>query len=442
MAVHPPPAPRRRHGAPAKVTAATAEQPQAAASSRRRRRGVLGWWSSMAFNAALFALPLCFLVLAAAMEGVQLARYEPTPPALASAKSNIEQRLRDLTPRDVPREQALSFLVGRETTEGDAEAARGFLMAAGAILPGAQVTRLYQSLRAGSSEEDLASTAARFLEPTIADGYLRIQSGRAQSGGAFYLLGDTRELAQAARRWLEAGDSDGGSLILSGLSVIDFGLPADAATSVRVGASVLKSARAAGRLSPESSAALAVMVERAFPSEALRTELRRALAAPEALADEGAAAAQALRGVRYDPAFRAMIAPLAAVRGIAAATSPSGALRLIAHARTPADFEPLSLLAQAGRERAVALAKRTTVEANLAALAPVTWRIPPVVLYAAAALVACVFGLLIATVFVLKHALERAVNTQPTGAVTALAPRIGLARALPRPQRSDAEAAL
>lgn len=442
MAASSPPAPRRRHGAPSVVAGGPIDAVNEARPARRRGRGVLGWWSAMVFNAALLGLPVALTGLVASMEGVQLARYEATAPALAAAKSAIEGRLKDLAPREVPREQALSFLVGREATEGDAESARGVLMAAGSILPGPQATRLYQGIKAASTDEDIASAAARFLEPTVADAYARIQSGRAASGGAFFLVGDGRELAQAARRWLETADSDSIGLILTGLTVVDFGVSADEAASIRVGASVLKSARAAGRLSPELSTSVSGLAEQAFPVDALRAELTRALSSPAALSDEGAAASQAFQSVRYEPAFRAMIPVLAAVRRVAAETSPSGALRLIAHARDPKDFERLSLLAQAGRERAVALAKRTAIDANLVSLAPVTWRVPASVLYFGGALALCVLILLIATVCVLRQALERAAQTSaPIG--SALEPhRIGRAKALPNPHRTDAAAVL
>lgn len=411
--------------------------PTAPASPRRAPgllRGVLGWWGALFFNLALLGLPVGLLMLVQAMQGVQLTQYESSPQALAQTRAALERQAAELVPPDVERKAALSFLVGREVTEGDAEAARGFLMAAGTVLPGSESTRLFQRLKVNHTDEDLADQAVRFLDPTLAYAYSRIQSGRAAgAGGAtFFLVGDERDLAQTARRWLDGGETDVLAVGLAGLTVVDFGLEEPAAAAVRVGASVLKSAKAAGRLRPELQARLAADLAAAFPPTVLRAQLDAALNAPGALAEEGQAVVRALRASVTQPGFANLIVHLQDLRGAAAYTSPAGALHLIAKARQPADFARLHVIAEAGRERAVAVAKRSPADGAFLAMAPMTFRAPPEVVIAAGVILASVLLLLAATVMVLKQAVERAYHAD-LPPVRMITPRVGRSKALPKP---------
>lgn len=429
----------RRASAPAPVEEPLRPEPAPAPSfppaRAPRRRRMLGWWSALFFNLALVGLPLGLVMLVSAMEGVELVRYEATPEALASAKAAVESQAARLAPADMPRDQALSFLVGREVTEGDAEAARGFLMAAGAILPGPDSSRLYQRLKANYSEEDLAAAAVRFLDPALQGAYLQIQSGRAASAGetAFFIVGDERELATAAQRWLLGERTDMTSLVLSGLTVADVGLPAALAEALRVGASVLRSAKAAGRLSPQLSESLSKELALVAPPQALRSALQAALGAPGALADEGGAVALAFKSTLVEAPLRRFAASLQALRGAAAYTSPAGSLYLIAHAQSVADFPRLQLLAQAARERAVAVAKRAPVDGRFLDAAPVTWRWPTPVLVALALIIVCVLAMLVGAMLALQHALERSLRPQDAPAATRPAIAVASTPQLPKP---------
>jgi hypothetical protein len=403
----------------------------------RGKRAMLGWWGGLAFNLALLGLPAGLVMLVLAMDGVALTHFETTPQALIQARQGVERAAGALVPRDLDRARALDFLVAREVTAGDADAARGLLLSAGAIMPGPDSARLYQRLLVNHTDDDVEAAALRFLEPTVAEGYLRIRGGRPSASGngaALFLVGDDRELAQTARRWLELGGEDVTALTLSALSVVDFGLDPDSAASLRAGASLLKSARSAGRVSPALAARLSAEMAAITPPALVRINLASAFAAPGALADEGAAVAQAMRVSVSAGPFQRFVRQVGELRAVALATSPAGALYLIAHAQSPADFPRLRLLAEAGRERAAAVAKRTPITAALLDAAPATWRAPPGVVGAVGFIFACLLVLLGATALVLKHAVERTIAEQglPIRVVT---PRVGRTRALPKPQR-------
>jgi hypothetical protein len=378
--------------------------------------------------------------LVVAMDGVELARFEASPAALAQAKASLERHAASLSPREVPREEALEYIVAREVAEGDAEAARGALMSAGAILPGPQSARLFQRLRAGHTDDDIVNTALRFIEPDLANRFLGVQGGvpSGAGGGAFFIVGDDRELAGLARRWSQGAQADLVALVLSGLIVTDLGLPAADAETLRVGASMLKSAKSAGRLSPELSARLTMALATLAPPASLREKLAAALADPAALADEGAAVKSAFAAAIAPAALQKLAPRFAALRAIVAHTSPAGALRLINLAREPADFDRLALLAQAGRERAVLVAKRTSRPAAVLDSAPVTWRVPGDVAVALAVLLVGLIALLSATVMVLKHAVERTIHTPPGAAGPAL-PKPAKPRQLAKPASAPPE---
>lgn len=405
------------------------------------RRGVLGWWSALAFNLGLLAVPVGLFLLVVAMDGVTLVRFEATPAALATARQSIERQAAALIPRDVDRKDALNMLVGREVADGDAEAARGFLMAAGAVLPGPESARLFQSLKANHSDEDLAAAAVRFLDPGLASAYLRIQSGRASggAGAAFFLIGDERDLSVAARRWLEGSRTDEVSLLLSGLTVVDFSLDADSAAAVRVGASLLKSAKAAGRMSDAMSRSLTTALESAIPPTILRQQLEMAFSQPGAMADEGLAVANSFRASVAALSFQKLVSALRQLRGAAAYTSPAGALHLISQANRPQDFARLHLVAQAGRERAAAVAKRAPATGAFLDAAQVTWRFPPAVLQAMAILAGAILLLAIATLSVLKQAIGRTLRP-PTDPSSSSQPRIATSKRLPSPKATRSKA--
>jgi hypothetical protein len=412
-----------------------------AKGAKKRRSGVLGWWSALIFNLGLLGLPIGLVMLVVAMEGVELARFEASPASLAQARGALERMAAGLAPREAPRSDVLNALFSREVAEGDVEAARGVLMSAGAVLPGPESARLFQRLKAGHSDDDLAAAALRFVEPDVASRFLGLQGGapRGEAGGAYFIVGDDRELATLARRWLNTGRSDATALILSGLTVADLGLSAAETEQVRIGASILKSATSAGRLGPELSDALGEALAAIAPAELLGVSLDSALAAPGALADEGAAVKQAFAAAISPAALKRFVPRFSALRGVVAHTSPAGALHLIKQARAPTDFARLELLAQAGRERAVLVAKRTTRPAAFLDAAPATWRAPSGVLSALAVLGLAFAALVLATVLVLKHAVERTIDGgQAT--VGSTAPRLSQTRRLAKPAKSPPEA--
>jgi hypothetical protein len=334
--------------------------------------------------------------------------YPPTPAARRATRAEIEHIAVQLLPDGMDRRRAWEELVARELREGDPHAARGFVLAAQTLLAPADAGRIDRQLGARASDADIAAAAEQLLSNETRDEFAEAARWMAQSDdagardpAAFLVLGRERDLAQQAHEWLSGRDPDHLTLVLVGVGAA---LEERVGPHIALGASALKDARRANRLVSDLAHSLEAAAERAVPAACLRPALRRVASDPAALADEGRAAADAFRACVDDQGLAAFNAQLAEIADMAAATSSRGAARLLAQARDLRDLARLRLVAQAGGDRAVAVAKRLRGGEPLAEAAHGTINWTRRLTLDVVALVAAALGMIGSTIAAIGHA--------------------------------------
>lgn len=332
---------------------------RSAAKSRRRRGGAsriaLGAVTGLVFNAALFALPVMGAALYQTVTSGNLIDYAPTSATRGDTSRALAAEAARFSRPGEDRRMTWNNLIARELGEGDIAAARGFALSAPAILRGSDAAKIQRQVPPNGDDRDYLEAAIPLIEPSYARQRFRAVIGSGENA-AFDVLGDAQETAMTAQRWRGGESVD---YVLFALGGATLGAPDAAPDDMRLGASVLKIAKNGARLSPEFASLLDAEVAAAIPPDRLRTELDSVFQNPDAVVDEGAAAALAFTRARDPAAWAKLSADLRQIGAAARATSPPGAAQLLAHARTSRDLEKLRLLADAGGERAVAVAKRT-----------------------------------------------------------------------------------
>jgi hypothetical protein len=331
-----------------------------AAARPRRQRGqasriALGALTGLVFNASLIALPFMGAALWQTISSGNLIDYAPTPATRSATQRALKAEASRFARAGEDRRMTWNNLIARELGEGDIAAARGFALSAPAILRGGDSAQIQRQMPPNGGDRDYLVAAIPLIEPSYARQRFRSVIGTGESA-SFDVLGDAQETAAIAQRWRNGEAVD---YVLFALGGATLGTPDSKPDDVRLGASVLKIAKNGARLSPEYASRLDAEVAAAVPPDRLRSELDSVFQNPDAVVDEGAAAALAFVRARESEAWRKLADDLRQIGAMARATSPSGAAQLLTHARTSRDLERLRLLADATGERAVAVAKRT-----------------------------------------------------------------------------------
>ncbi len=165
------------------------------------------------------------------------------------------------------------------------------------------------------------------------------------------VLGDSRDLAMQAGRWLRNEEFDQFNFTLSGLglTVID--------PRYRSGASVVRSAHRARRLNPDLHAYLSDKIYQSASLDDMRRKLTAALQNAPAVQTQGSVVEAVFRESVEPSALIRLEDDLGLIRDIARHTSTADALEFLQIARSSADLRRARLVAVAGGDRAVALAR-------------------------------------------------------------------------------------
>ncbi|MBL8551846.1 MAG: hypothetical protein JNJ73_17800 [Hyphomonadaceae bacterium] len=364
--------------------------------------------SAFVMNACLVIMALAGTDLFLTLREGGAYGYPPTAAAKRATRAEIEHIAVRLLPNGLDRRRGWEALVARELRDGDPRAARGFVLAAQTLLAPADAGRIDRQVGSRASDAEIAAAAEELLSNETRGDFSEAARWMAQSDAsdrdpaAFLVLGEERDLAQQARDWLSGRDPDHLTLVLVGVGAA---LGEGVGPRVALGASALKDALRASRLSRGLAHGLEAAAARAAPPAQLRAALLRASADPAALADEGRAAADAFRSVVNPAGMAAFKSHLEEVGDMAAATSSRGAARLLAQARDVTDLPRLRLVAQSGGDRAVAVAKRLRDGEPLADAAhgSIHWTQPLVL--SSIALGCALLGLIGATLMALVQAL-------------------------------------
>jgi hypothetical protein len=368
---------------------------------RSDRERIAGAVSGLIFNAALFAFPFATIAAWRAYEAGDIYAYASTPSAEAATREALDQLAATFVPAGAPRTDAWREMVARELSENDYRAAHGALLTAPAVMAPTDANRMLNQLPAQANDDQIALAALALLPEAVRTLY----QSPPESGRDAELLGDAADLRLSVAQWLASGEADTVMLAITGvmLSWPDSEDPVLAARA-RGGASVLKIARRTGRLSPAFNAYLARRVDAVAPIVRLRTDLSAALGA--ATGDEENAVLRAF-ATMTDRDARALLArDLIALQTIARATDPVAAAQLLEQVDTDQDLAQLALAAQAGRDRAVFIAKRGDRGVVLTA-AKGTLYLTSIAWWALGGLAACILGMGAMLAFAIAQALTR-----------------------------------
>ncbi len=410
-------------------------------ASRKAAGPASGWTSGLIFNALLLLVPVLAVNVMSATFAGQAQSDEPSAESVADTRKAIESAFEQLS---VPGDDARAYwagLVDRELDARNVSAARGFLLAAPQLLDREDARAIRAAAEvdpAGSEDQRLLRAALLFLPNDVRVGYEASARPRgtelitppgapvdetfadpvaATAGAAFpgtltaasfdplrdmtrspefSVLGTVEDLADRGRAWVRGDRQDAAEFKLAGIAMaVDAAALGAPETRVAKAASVIKMALRSGQLDPQYARMLSQRIDSAVPDETLSARLETAFAdvAPLRVRAERVQAAFA---ESTDVRIAARLGPeLNQIGRIAEVTSARGALTLMSHARSAADVRKARLVADAGGDRAVALASLLDERVFLLAGMTVQWSMTTILLVLA--LVAAVMALCLVT---------------------------------------------
>ncbi|MDZ4761621.1 MAG: hypothetical protein SGJ21_11155 [Alphaproteobacteria bacterium] len=362
--------------------------------NRRRRHGLpFAAYAALLFNASLCVAPF----IAARAVSTAYGAGEPRPPfeasseAIQATRQAIENRFQRLTASgEAPPREVWAGFVREELEAGDMTTVNGLLLAAPAMLGGddgdslkariavadtggedqlvlaalaylpedvqetyekrnAPIISKFDNVAASPvPAEDVALQAADGLAPATPDGQLARDGDEPQT--QYNVLGDLRDLALQASRWAREDRIDEFAFTLAGVGLT----LADA--EAREGASIVLSARRAQRLDPK----LEFYLQRKLFLAAPPQRLKRLLVAEFQSEFGYVSNAPVIEGIFKSSADRGAVESLSQdlriIQEISRETSPSSAVTILSQVRDGSDLRRARLVAEAGGDRAVALA--------------------------------------------------------------------------------------
>lgn len=367
----------------------------------------VGWIPAIIFNALLVLIPLIAVNVLVAGFSNAPHNLPPTAEILAETRKTMNNAFDDLTRNDENARAEWAALVAEQLQERNLSAARGFLLAAPYMLSvGDQraIRAAAQAEPSGTADQRLLRAALLFLPSDIRVGYETSTRPRGtnlvnlldeetdpetganpanqvsgqeidqaqplsrlsslQHKARFSVLGTPDDLVNRSRDWMRGNYQRAFELRITGLAMATppsaTGLSQE---DLFQAASILKLAWSSDRLQPQYAKLLSQRMEATLPDAVLLENL-------EAAFDDLSSISE--RPMRIQDAFARSVDPHAAERlgpefeqiaEIARDTSPLGAISLLEHASTSIDIRRARLIAQAGGDRAVALASQLGPEA-------------------------------------------------------------------------------
>jgi hypothetical protein len=352
--------------------------------NRRLKRGTpFAAYAALIFNAALCVAPFIGARAVSIAYGDDRPQYEASPAALAATLQAMDARFTHLaTAGDGSPREVWAQYVREELEAGDAAGVRGFLLAAPAMLKGADGESLKARLAVadGGGEQTLVDAALTYLPEDVQEAYEKHNAppiasvfqnaapappAAAKPGDAtpdddlaqgdatrtFRVLGDMRDLARTAANWVHEAKIDEFAFTLAGVGLT----VADAES--REGASLALSARRAQRLDPKFEAYL----QRKLYAAASPARIKHALSG-EFQGEFGYVAntpvlERVFRTSVDSAALASLESDLKVIRDISHETSPLSTVALLSQVKDGGDLRRALLVARAGHDRAVALAR-------------------------------------------------------------------------------------
>lgn len=350
---------------------------------RRKRRLPFAAYAALIFNAAICLSPFIAARAISTAYGDKRPAFEATSEALTATRLAMDVRFQRLAQNgNGAAREVWSGFVRDELEAGDMATVNGLLQAAPAMLGGEDGAALKARIAVSdqTGEQALIDAALTYLPEDVQDSYQRrsasimsmfsnnappaavagtpaetaqLASAEEDSGHAeFNILGDLRDLAFTAARWARNDRIDEFAFALAGvgLTVAD--------PEAREGASIALSARRAQRLDADFELYLERKLFEAAPPQELKRLLEGEFQSEYGAGARGAAVVDTVFKSSVDrEALESVLSDLRILRDIARDTSPISAVAILSQVKDGADLRRASLVAQAGGDRAVALAR-------------------------------------------------------------------------------------
>jgi hypothetical protein len=348
---------------------------------RRKRRLPFAAYAALAFNAAICLTPFIAARAISTAYGDKRPAFEATPEAITATRQAMDARFTklstdgDAAPRDV-----WAGLVREELEANNMTSARGLLLSAPAMLDGADGAALKARVAVAdaSGEEAVLAAAVAYLPEDLQDEYerrsaspLAMFSNSASAAPAeaaplqeppaandedaparFSILGDLRDLSLQAAGWARRDRIDEFAFTLAGVGLIL------ADPEAREGASIALSARRSQTLDPDFQLFLERKLFEAVPPEELKKVLEAEFQSDYGYGTKGPAVVESVFKASVDRvALESVLADLRILREIANDTSAQAAVAIISKVKDGSDLRRAQLVARAGGDRAVALAR-------------------------------------------------------------------------------------
>lgn len=382
---------------------------------RRRELEEKGSWRhALVFNSLLLILAVLAVRILVSAYSTQSLDGSLDAEAREETRREIDRAFETIVPDGVPSRAYWAEQIANELAQRDFSAARGYLLAAPAMLSRNDRRALLAAVNAeesGTEDERLTRAGLLFLPNDVRADYQRAverpdmlyteqpaapsevtapqaaevetsatisddlatsespdelsddsmeenasePSPDSQSAG-FSMIGSRADLVRRSQQWVNGETTDTVQLRLSAIGLIEVS-NGEAEPALLTAISVLRAAGRADRLDEAYLAYLDERVDLALPEEDV---LRRLSGVVSAVVPPSVRQSQVLGA--YEQSLNAegllrLRRDLASIAHIAAETTPAGAVTLIELAKSPEDVRKLETVAQSGSDRAVALAK-------------------------------------------------------------------------------------
>lgn len=398
-------------------------------AKRRRSKKPFSWFSAVVFNMLL--LVLAYLTASLIVENKRAIGEEfvTSSEAVTATREEIAGMFADLVPANADPRSFWAGEIHKQLSENDLVSARGLLMAAPSMLNKKDASAMLAAADTeteGRLDDRLLSAAKLFLPDDVRAKYERATSpngfekidisdtasiedntGNAKLESAFpvsapakdnadetdttntdlnsslFVLGNERDLAYQSAGWLRGDRTDTFALSISGL-----GLAAQQnkfktikfTDTMLHGASLIKSARRADRLQPDFRQLLQDRLERAIPPARLKAALEKRFGEGGSIFIQSDAILAAFAEATDESRLGPFLSDLERMSRLSENRSQTSALTLIETVSSLRDLKRAELLAFAGGDRSVALAKYYGPDALDAAQTVLNWTMNLIVL--------------------------------------------------------------
>lgn len=363
---------------------------------RRKRPAPFAWLSAAMFLSLLVLTPLVGARIVSDTFSRHGMDFDVSAGSIAATRDAIDQRFQSLMSTKQDKKETWSRLVGEQVEQGNMKAAHGLLLAAPYMLDAQNSASLLASAKVLDlrGDEAIEKSALKYLNEDVRYAYEQAISplramwraaisspaeneGESETIGesedvainsaGLNVLGDERDLALQAAKWVRGQKIDTFAFTLSGIGLSTLG------DSERAGASIVRSADRAGRLNEDYKRHLRRQLFNVAPPERVKRDLTVRFSGALGIAAKGEVVLDIIRADIDERELPVLEEQLQLIYNISQKTSAPATIRLLSYARNDLDLQRAKLLTEAGGDRAIALLAIEGAAALTAAQTPIRW---------------------------------------------------------------------